>query len=82
LSLLREYIKDILREANYVTIYAPLQSDLEQAIFLLKNNKQLKSKTEITKNNNIYTVRVQTKNKSKEIKKLINDRFGNFVKVM
>lgn len=68
--------------ANYITLYSLLQSNLEQAIFLLKNNKQLKSKTEITINNNIYTVRVQTKNKSKEIKKLINDRFGNFVKVM
>lgn len=81
MDVLREYIRDVLAESKRVTLISPLRSDLEQAIFWLKNNKALKSLGEIQKKGNVYRVRVQHKGSAKEIKTLISDRFGQFVRV-
>ena len=81
MNTLREYIRGVLTESKRVTLASPLQSDLEQAIFWLKNNKKVKSIGQITRVGDIYKVRMHHKGTKEEIKALVSDRFGRFVRV-
>ena len=81
MEALREYVREVLDEARSVTVYSPLNSDLEQALYWLKNNKAIKKRGAITKRGDVYVATVQPKSSKKAVKQLVSDRFGHFVKV-
>lgn len=79
---LRSYIREVLlREAKYVVVYSPLQSDLEQALYWLQNNKQVKTRGAIHQEGDVYIARIKPKGSKADVEKLVSDRFGRFVRV-
>ena len=64
-----------------VTIVASYTTDLNLALRWLRLNKAIKAASEIKKNGNLYTVVVKPAPK-KNVKKLVKDRFGSFIKVL
>lgn len=81
MRVLREFVRNVLSESRYVVVYSPLGSDLEQALFWLKNNKKIKSRGAVHKEGDFYLVRVNPRGSKRDVEKVINDRFGRFVRV-
>lgn len=82
-NILQEFIQAVLHESRskVATMSAGYANDLEQGLYWLKNNKVLKSASAISKSDNKYTVRIKFKGSKPDIKKLIDDRFGKFVRI-
>ena len=64
------------------TLIAPYKTDLELALYWIKNNNLLRSTSEIQKLDNKYIVRVRHKGSKQSLTALVKDRFGVFVEVI
>jgi len=64
-----------------MNIVAGYQTDLEMALNWLRLNKALSDVGETRKQNNLYIATIKSKMNRSEVKKILSDRFGRYVKV-
>ncbi len=82
MDLLRATVRGVLQEARTIVLYSQNRSDLALALQWVQNNGKLRSAGEIEQlDDKTYLVRLRAKGSPDDAIKLVNDRFGSFVKV-
>ena len=82
MDLLRETVREVLREARVITLQAQNHNDLSMALQWVHRNGKLRSAGDIEQiDDKTYLVRVRAKGSPDDVINLVNDRFGSFVKV-
>ena len=64
------------------TLISPYKTDLELALYWIKNNNLLKATSEIQKRDDKYIVQGRHKGSKQSLTALVKDRFGVFLEVI
>ncbi len=81
MQLLREYVRNLLKESKSATLSAQNLSDIGQAIHWLKLNGKIKNAAEQEQKNGRHQVNIKFFGPKSELVKMVKDRFGVFIDV-